>query len=120
VILHYGTANRESHPHAPGFRAVERLKNSGHDLRGKTDPRVFNRYLDLVRVNVTSGDHQFARVLIYSAHGFHSIHDQVQHDLLQLHPVAENMKKSSAKRVRIVTLFLFASSPTSARTSQMI
>ncbi len=86
--LKNGTANGESHTHAAGLRGVERLKDPSHRVRVKTCPRVCNRYLHLVRFNSPGGDHQFSPPLIYTAHRFHTIHDEVQPHLLQLHAIA--------------------------------
>ena len=90
--LKNGTADGKPHPHSTGLGGVERVKDFVYHLRVNTYPRVFNRYLHLIRVNVPGGDHQFSCPVIYIAHRFDSIHGQVQHHLLQLHPIAENRK----------------------------
>src|SRR5208337_1235121 len=90
--LKNGTADRKPHAHAAGLGGVERVKDFVYHLRVNTCPRVFNRYLHLVRVNVPGGDHQFSCPVTYFAHRFDSIHDQVQDHLLQLHLIAENRK----------------------------
>src|SRR5271165_1846759 len=92
MSLKNGTANGKSHTHTAGFRGVERVKDLRYRVRIKTYPGVFYRYLHLVRVNVPGGDHQFSRPLTYTAHRFNTIHDQVQHHLLQPHLIAENRK----------------------------
>ena len=57
-------------------------------VRVKTGPRVFNAYLHLIRINVPGSDNQFPWPVLYTAHRFDRIHDQVQHHLLQLNPIA--------------------------------
>ena len=97
MILKDGTANRESHAHTRGLGCIERIEDPCYRVRVKPSSRIFNCYLHLTRVNVPGGDHQFSRPLTYSAHRFETIHDQIQHDLLQLHPIAENRKDITRK-----------------------
>jgi len=82
------TANGKSHAHAARLRRVERVKDPVYDLGVNTCPRVLNRYLHLVRVDVPRGDRQCSCPLIDNAHRFDSIHNEIQHNLLQLNPIA--------------------------------
>lgn len=83
-----GTANGKSHAHAAGLSCVERVKNLVYGLGVNTYPRVLNRYLHLVRDDVPRADRQFSCPLIDNAHRFDSIYNEIQHNLLQLHPIA--------------------------------
>ena len=104
MVLKNGTADRESHAHAGGLRGVERLKDPCLPCSGQDPARSLRRSPapdphQCCRVR----DNQFPWPLTYSAHRFDRIHDQVQHYLLQLNPIAETGKRSSANCVRIVT-----------------
>ena len=88
--LNNGTADGESHAHAARLGGVERVKDLAYVFGSRPGPRVFDRYLHLIRINVPGGDQQFPWPLTYTAHSFDRIHDQVQHHLLQLNPIARN------------------------------
>src|SRR5262245_55810006 len=75
--LKNGTANGEPHAHAAGLRGIERVKDLVPCVRVKTYARIFNRSLHVVCINIPSHDDQFSRPLIYTAHRFDRIHDQV-------------------------------------------
>src|SRR5271157_5241180 len=83
-----GTANGKSHAHAAGLRRVERVEDPVYGLGVDTCPRVLNRYLHLAGVDVPRADRQFSCPLIDHAHRFDSIHSEIQHNLLQLNPIA--------------------------------
>src|SRR5208283_1704085 len=70
-------ANGESHSHTSGLGGVERVKDLVYCVRGKTYPRVFNRYLHVACIKIAGRDEQFSRPLIYAAHCFDRIHNQV-------------------------------------------
>jgi len=97
MTLKNGTANGKSHAHAAGLRGVERLKDPSYCVRVKPSSQVLNRYLHLVGIDFPGGDHQFARPLLDPAHRFHTIQDEVQPHLLQLHPNAGDRCKVLGK-----------------------
>ena len=93
MVLKDGTANGESHAHTGGLGGVERIEDPPYGVRVKPVPSL--RRLpargpaSTFRVVITSSRARSLTLLIASM----TIHDQVQHYLLQLNQIAENRKK---------------------------
>ncbi len=69
-------ANRQSHPHAPGFRCEEWLEDAVGDLRIDAGARIRNRdQHGVVRIDLGSQP-QLTGPVGRRAHGFHCVHDQ--------------------------------------------
>jgi hypothetical protein len=84
--LKNGTAVGKSH--AAGRGIIERVQALINYLSLNTYPRIFNRYLHLVGIDISRGDHQSSRPVSYAAHRFDGVHHQIQHRLLHLHLTA--------------------------------
>ena len=82
-------ADRESHSHAAGFGRIERVKDLFHGVFwSRPVPESLTATTDLFGITVFGRDHEFSCPFLDTAHRLDCIHDQVQHDLLQLNPIA--------------------------------
>jgi hypothetical protein len=67
------------------------LKNATRTFRIESDARILHSYQHPVGMGLRS-DIQLPRSGIYSLHGFDPVHDEVDQDLLQLNPVADDAR----------------------------
>src|SRR6185436_12672283 len=84
-----GAADRKADPDAGGLRREEGPEDPLAILGGDTGPRVSNRNEQPLRARC-GADGKLARALIEASHGLDRVHDQIQHDLLQLNPISVN------------------------------
>jgi hypothetical protein len=85
-----GAANRKANPHSDGLRGHKGLENQLAILRSDARPLVAYRDEQALRRAQFRADHQFASVVIGAGHGLYRVHDQIQHDLLQLNSISLN------------------------------
>src|ERR1700724_1722496 len=93
MSLDDGPADRKADPDSGGFRGEEGLEDPLAILGGDAGPRVAYRDEQPLRRARFGADHQLARVLIDAGHGLDRVHDQIQHDLLQLNSISVNRRQ---------------------------
>src|ERR1700730_12333097 len=89
-------ADRQSHPDPLGLGCKERLKDLTDLLRIEATSGILNLDQHTVRI-LCRLDEQLSRQIVEGTHRVDAIHDQVNQDLLQLHPVAEQTWQISGK-----------------------
>jgi hypothetical protein len=82
-----GTADRESQPYSTGFGREKGFEDAFEVFRINARPRITDRDQDLTRSPSLGADQQLSARAINQAHRFDCVQDQVQDNLLQLHPV---------------------------------
>ena len=83
-------ADREAHAHAVGLRRVEGFKETRQALRAQPMAGIPHRDAHALRLDTRGADVLFAVAVLNAAHRLDGIDDQVQHHLLQLHPIASD------------------------------
>src|SRR6516162_5107290 len=81
-------ADRQAHPHPPGLGRKEGIEHSLGDRRLDSGSGILHRHEGTYASFGSRPDPKEARAIGYGAHRFHTIHDQVEHYLLKLHPIA--------------------------------
>ena len=84
------SADGEPHAHAVGFRREEGLEDaiSGRRIHSRT--RILDRNKHAARFGTFRRYRQYLRAIHDRAHGFNAVHDQIEHNLLQLNPIPED------------------------------
>jgi hypothetical protein len=77
-------------PTPAGFVVTTDSKIRSPILRSDARPRVAYRDEQALRRAQFRADHQFASVVIGAGHGLYRVHDQIEHDLLQLNSISLN------------------------------
>jgi hypothetical protein len=83
-----GPADRQPHPHAAGFRGVERFENAIDMLRIDARTGIANRDENAISLGFLGTDQQLSRPRLDRTHCFDCVEHQVQDDLLQLNTVS--------------------------------
>src|SRR5271154_7454066 len=81
-------ADREAHAHAVGLRRVEGFKETRQALRAQPMAGIPHRDAYALRLDTHGADVYFAVAVLNATHRLDGVDDQVQHHLLQLHPIA--------------------------------
>ena len=83
----------QSHAHPVGFSGVKRLKQPLHLSRFETRARILHAKAGLrysIAYLATPADYQDAFRFLGCVHRIHSIDDQIEENLLELHTVSKN------------------------------
>src|SRR5215813_2989044 len=83
----------EAHPHAMGLGRVKHFKESAQRDLVQPGPRIPYCYKDPTRSVFRRRNHQVSLRMVASAHGFDSVCDEIENDLLQLRPVSPNERQ---------------------------
>src|SRR6266481_9927340 len=85
-----GAADREAQPYSAGLGRVKGVEDAFEMYRINSRPRITDRDQNLIRSPSLGADRQLSARAINRAHRFDCVQDQVQDDLLQLHPIPLN------------------------------
>src|SRR5437867_2819253 len=91
--LNDGARDGQSHTHPVGFSGVKRLKQPLHLSRFETRARILHAKAGLrysIAYLATPADYQDAFRFLGCVHRIHSIDDQIEENLLELHTVSKN------------------------------
>src|SRR4029434_878707 len=93
VILNNRAADRQPHPHSLRLGGVESIEDLFEIL--PVDPNTGVLYSDkhFVRFMLTRTDEQLSRSIGHRCHSFDTVHNEVENDLLQLHPIPQHRRK---------------------------
>src|SRR5260370_38608512 len=89
-----GAADREAQPYSAGLGRVKGVEDSFEMFRINPRPRITYRDQHLIRFPSFGADRQLSARAIHRAHRFYCVQDQVQDDLLQLHPIPLNERQA--------------------------
>src|ERR1700730_17905721 len=89
-----GAADREAQPYSAGLGRVKGVEDAFEMFRINSRPRITDRDQDLIRSHSFGADRQLSARAINRAHRFDCVQDQVQDDLLQLHPIPLNERQA--------------------------
>jgi hypothetical protein len=94
VILQNRAADGQSHPHSSGLGGVKGLEDSFVFSRIQAYPCVLHLDVDRRRSVGSGADDEFPRAVFHGRHGFGSIQDKIEQDLLKLDRIAQNRRKT--------------------------
>ena len=83
-------ADRQPHAHAAGFRREEGFEQAVHGFRREARTGVLDRDQHGAGFAALRSHAQHTRLACVRAHRIDRIQDQIQNDLLQLHPVTHD------------------------------
>ena len=84
------SADRQAHAHAAGFGSEECVEQPVGILGGQSDAAIAYRDQNLAGFLLVRPDHQLAQPVRDRLHRFDAVDDEIEDDLLQLDPVAED------------------------------
>src|SRR5215471_11187180 len=94
VSLNDRTADRQAHTHALRLGRVEGFKQAWEARRRQPRPGIPHGDAHAFRLVGFRADLQFARAVTVAAHRLDGVDDQVDHHLLNLHPIAPKERQA--------------------------